>query len=262
MAKVYYWLKLKNDFFRNKEIKKLRNIAGGDTYTIIYLKMQLLSIKDEGVIIYEGTEKDLAEQLALELDEKIEDIKLTLSFMQTNRLLEQLDEETFLMNKVPELIGKETDSAERMRKMRNKVTPLLQDVTQSKSKELELEKEKELENINTLVEKIKDLYNDTCTNLSNIKTLSKKRTSHIKQREKTLKDFDADWGQYFVIVNNSQFLTGKAKTSVKWKANFDWLINESNMIKVLEGNYSQKSGFEAQIDIGKEWLAEREANNA
>ena len=41
----YYWLKLKDDFFKSRVIKKLRKIAGGDTYTIIYLKMQLLSIK-------------------------------------------------------------------------------------------------------------------------------------------------------------------------------------------------------------------------
>ena len=48
--KKYFWLKLKDNFFNQKEIKKLRRIAGGDTYTIIYLKLQLLSIKKEGVI--------------------------------------------------------------------------------------------------------------------------------------------------------------------------------------------------------------------
>ena len=37
-TKKYYWLKLKDDFFNSREIKKLRRIAGGDTYTIIYLK--------------------------------------------------------------------------------------------------------------------------------------------------------------------------------------------------------------------------------
>ena len=42
MAKQYYWLQLKEDFFRQKEIKLLRKIAGGDTYTIIYLKMMLV----------------------------------------------------------------------------------------------------------------------------------------------------------------------------------------------------------------------------
>ena len=49
--KQYYWLKLKDDFFRQKEIKKLRKIAGGDTYTIIYLKMLLLAIKEENKLL-------------------------------------------------------------------------------------------------------------------------------------------------------------------------------------------------------------------
>lgn len=47
MGKRYYWLKLPDDFFRQKPIKKLRRIAGGDTYTIIYLKMLLVSLKNE-----------------------------------------------------------------------------------------------------------------------------------------------------------------------------------------------------------------------
>ena len=61
--KRYYWLKLKEDFFDQKEIKKLRRIAGGDTYTIIYLKMLLLSIKNGGKIMYEAVEDSLAEEL-------------------------------------------------------------------------------------------------------------------------------------------------------------------------------------------------------
>ena len=80
MSKRYYWLKLKNDFFNQREIKKLRRIAGGDTFTIIYLKMQLLSIQSEGVLKFEGTEESLSEQLALELDEDEDTIKLTLAF--------------------------------------------------------------------------------------------------------------------------------------------------------------------------------------
>ena len=38
-GKRYYWLKLKDDFFTSKRIKKLRAMAGGDTYLIIYLKL-------------------------------------------------------------------------------------------------------------------------------------------------------------------------------------------------------------------------------
>lgn len=40
---------------------------------------------------------------------------------------------------------------------------------------------------------------------------------------------------YFERVSQSDFLTGK---KTHWKASFDWLIEESNFIKVMEGNYS------------------------
>lgn len=50
MGKRYWWLKLPENFFDAIEIKKLRRIAGGDTYTIIYLKMMLLSLKNNGYI--------------------------------------------------------------------------------------------------------------------------------------------------------------------------------------------------------------------
>ena len=46
----YYWLKLNKDFFKSKRIKKLRKLAGGDTYTIIYLKMQLLAISENKIL--------------------------------------------------------------------------------------------------------------------------------------------------------------------------------------------------------------------
>ena len=55
MSKKYYWLKLKDNFFNQKEVKKLRKIAGEDTYTIIYLKMQMIRIKKNGITELEET---------------------------------------------------------------------------------------------------------------------------------------------------------------------------------------------------------------
>ena len=46
--KRYYWIKLKEEFFTDKWLKRLRRISRGDTYTIIYLKLLLLSLKDGG----------------------------------------------------------------------------------------------------------------------------------------------------------------------------------------------------------------------
>ena len=149
-TKKYYWLKLKNDFFTNKKIKKLRKIAGGDTYTIIYLKMQLLSIKDGGKLFFENVEDSFAEELALELDEDVENVKVTLIFLIKNGLLVEVNEEEFILPETIECIGSETNKAELMRKKRakekikgNNVTTMLPPVTKCYTeKEKEIDKEK------------------------------------------------------------------------------------------------------------------------
>lgn len=118
--KKLYWLKLKDTFFTDPKIKKLRRIAGGDTYTIIYQKMMLLSLKDEGVIEFEGIENTLAEELALIMDEEADNVKVTLAFLQANGLIEGLNDTNYLLTQMPELIGKECDSAERVRRHRER----------------------------------------------------------------------------------------------------------------------------------------------
>lgn len=78
MAKRYYWLKLPDGFFRQKAIKKLRKIAGGDTYTIIYLKMLLVAMKQDGRLYFEGVEATFYDELALDLDEEVENVRVVL----------------------------------------------------------------------------------------------------------------------------------------------------------------------------------------
>lgn len=143
--KKYYWLKLKTDFFNQREVKKLRKIAGGDTYTIIYLKLQLLCTKTDGVIKFEGTEKTLAEQLELELDEDMNNIQVTLSFLEANGLIEQINDNDFLMPKVCESIGKEGSSAERVRRHRGQKALQCNTIETKCNTEIEIEKEIEKE---------------------------------------------------------------------------------------------------------------------
>lgn len=151
-SKKYYWLKLRNDFFSDPKIKKLRKIAGGDTYTIILQKIMLLSIRDEGVIKFQGIEKTLQEELALILDEDVSNVEIALSFMNSTGLIEPLSDIEFLLPSVPTLIGAEGNSAERMRKLREKKSSenqLLSHcdglVTKSDTEKEKREKRKELE---------------------------------------------------------------------------------------------------------------------
>lgn len=116
--KRYYWLKLNEDFFRQKEIKKLRRIAGGDTYTVIYLKMLLRSMEDGGKLYYEGYESDFASELALDIDEDVENVKMTVAFLIANGILHENTASEFEITTAREMVGSEGGSARRMRKMR------------------------------------------------------------------------------------------------------------------------------------------------
>lgn len=143
--KRYYWLKLKDDFFAQKEIKKLRKVAGGDTYTIIYLKMQLRSVKNGGTLLFEGIEDSFYEELALDLEEEPENVKMTLLFLEKYKLIEELSSEEFLLPSVCDSIGSEGSSAERVRRLREnkKTLQCNEGVTQVKRVgNVEIEKEK------------------------------------------------------------------------------------------------------------------------
>ena len=142
-GKRYFWLKLKEDFFSSKRIKKLRNMAGGDTYLIIYLKLQLKAMKQDGIIRFDHLEQNIADELALDLDEKPDDVAATLIYLTHCGLAESSDDEQFYFPYAVENVGSESSAAERMRKMRerNNVTPLLRD----RYGEKEIEKEKEIE---------------------------------------------------------------------------------------------------------------------
>lgn len=159
-AKRYFWLKLKNDFFEQKEIKLLRRIAGGDTYTIIYLKMMLKSLKNDGKLFYEFYGDNFAEEIALDIDESPEDVAMTISYLESKGLIELVEQDEYFLNKVPEMLGSESYSAERVRRHRNKkslqgnnkalqrntsVTDCNEEIEKEIEKELELELETEIE---------------------------------------------------------------------------------------------------------------------
>ena len=116
--KRYYWIQLAQDFFKSKEMKLLRKIAGGDTHTIIYLKMMLISLEDGGHIYYDGLADNLAEEIALVIDENVEDIKITLIFLESKGLLTRKNDRVYFLEQVPEMVGSETASTRRSRKHR------------------------------------------------------------------------------------------------------------------------------------------------
>lgn len=119
--KKYYWLKLKETYFDNPKIKMLRKIAGGDTFTIIYLKMQLMSIRDEGILKYEGIDTDFANEIALKIDEDVENVKVVLSYLEKQSLIDFNESQNeMILYEASQSIGSECESAERVRAFRER----------------------------------------------------------------------------------------------------------------------------------------------
>ncbi|OFJ67799.1 hypothetical protein HMPREF2852_01215 [Anaerococcus sp. HMSC065G05] len=276
--KKYYWLKLKDDFFKSRKMKKLRKIAGGDIYTIIYLKLQLLSINNKGIIEFEGTDEDIYHQLALDIDEEIDDIKMTIAFCTTNDLIEFVNDDVFL-SEVPALIGSESSSAKRVREHRKRQKALqcngqaLQcntDVTKCNTeidididKDIEIDKDKDID-IDTDIEinGDDDFKKQIEKDVSNTNTLKKDNLQKIIDKWNNL---DVNIPKVQVINSNTQryqmlkarinengletVLQGidKIKESKflkgyvsDFRITIDWFIKPNNFIKVLEGNYSDK----------------------
>ena len=90
---------------------------------------------------------------------------------------------------------------------------------------------------------IADLWNRICVSLPKISKLSDTRRAKIKARLQEFGKPEA-WmptiESLFEACEASDFLRGVNKN--KWQATFDWLFsNGSNWVKVLEGNYANKT---------------------
>ncbi|WP_297964246.1 phage replisome organizer N-terminal domain-containing protein, partial [uncultured Campylobacter sp.] len=155
--KKFVWMKLQKDFFTNPRIKKVRSLAGGDTYTCIYLELLLFSLDTDGVIFYENIEQNLEAELALKIDEDEINIKAALAIFESLGLIERGENDDLRLVEACSLMGSECDSAARVRAFRAKkketealqcnarVTQSNKNVTTDKEKDKEIEKEEETE---------------------------------------------------------------------------------------------------------------------
>ncbi|GAP05011.1 phage replisome organizer N-terminal domain-containing protein [Fructobacillus tropaeoli] len=145
--KKYFWIKLRPDFFNDPYIKLLRRMAGGDTYTIIYLEMLIKSASTNGMIYFQGAGEDIAEELALMLDENVEDVRALLAYLEAKKLIThpEIKQDLFLVASA-DMTGSEVDSAKRVREFRQRQKQkALQSNTEVTNGNDKLEIEKELE---------------------------------------------------------------------------------------------------------------------
>ena len=101
-------------------------------------------------------------------------------------------------------------------------------------------------------QQLADRYNAICTNLPRVVRLTDKRRRAVRllhDKGYTPEQLD----EVFRKAQASSFCTGL--NDRHWKADFDWLLNESNLVKVLEGKYDNPAAAKPpEKGGGRKWL--------
>lgn len=223
-AKRYYWLKFKEDFFDSKRIKKLRKMAGGDTYVIIYLKMQLKALKTDGMLEFTGVEQDFADELALDIDESPDDVRVVLTFLLAYGMCECSDNIHYYLPYVIENTGSETAATQRWRDWKKRqdevkvletnTPPTLPQRTANVEKEIEIEKEiesRDREKNNTLTLKGSSVCATASPRRFTPPSLEEVR-DYCRERGNTV-----DPGKFIDFYESKGWMVGKNKMK-DWKA--------------------------------------------
>ena len=112
------------------------------------------------------------------------------------------------------------------------------------------------------VQHVVALYNQYCPSLPEVKKINKTRIQKVSARLREYPE-DEPWIKLFKQVEASDFLTGR---NGKWRASFDWLLEESHIIKVLEGNYDNRGKVATKSFVSLtpavEAIFNKEANDA
>jgi hypothetical protein len=82
-------------------------------------------------------------------------------------------------------------------------------------------------------------YNQIATCLPRAVKITETRKNKIRARQLEMEEAGVKWEDVFSKMIESDFLCGR--TESRFKANLDWIIaNESNWVKVIEGNYDNR----------------------
>ena len=261
MEKRFFWLKLRETFFNETYIKAMRTFKNGDSLVLTYLEMALYSLKYNGVIERGELTPSLADEISIAINEPVPRVKKTIEMLTKARVAE-LDGDRLYLTEMMKLMGSESTSAERMRKLRSKksdetgVTPASQCdsavtslVTKSVTTEIELEKELETDSDATSppvgetrgCDEVVSQFNSICVSLNKVSGMTELRRKAVQSALQAVGQEKIT--ELFRKAEASDFLTKRNSTG--WKPGFDWLMKPENYTKVLEGNYDNRNSAQA-----------------
>ena len=270
--KNYYYLKLKENFFDTEEIKILESAENGYLYSNILLKIYLKSLKSEGRLMFRENIPYNSKMISAVTGHNIDVVEKAIKIFAEIGLIQLMDSGAIYISDIQSFVGKSSSEADRKRLYRSRIdvekmghlsghvgdklgtnlddvqTEIHQSI-EYRDKSLDIidisyqEDRCGFENQNTPpfnYKKIINLYNSILSkDLPAIKSLTDKRKKLIKLRHKQIEE-NGGWEAFFNKIANSKFLLGENDRN--WTADFDWILKESNFIKILEDCYANKQG--------------------
>jgi len=134
-TKIYFWLKVDKKFFDNLFIKRLKNMPGGYTMIVIYIRLMLESLEDDCILYYQGYFDSLVQELALKLDVSEDDINMTVAYFTKCGLIQIDDDEHATLSQAKAMVESETNWAKYKRDQRknSQNLPKLENVQNKKT---------------------------------------------------------------------------------------------------------------------------------
>lgn len=267
------WIKLTTDMFDNRKIKHLRKLPEGNSIVLIWVMLLTMAGRcNAGGMIFlteniPYTPKMLADELGFEENT----VKLALEALERFRMI-VTDSGFFSIagwDEYQNIQG--LDKIREQNRLRQKkwydkqkelpnVIPNVR-ITQPNATEEDIEEDKEIDidkDKRVDCQQIADMYNSICTSFPKLRSLSDARRKAIKARLNTYSV--EDFRTVFENAESSSFLKGSNDRN--WTATFDWLIKDTNMVKVLEGNYADKGKTYGRKEKVPGWLGQPEMGSA
>ena len=249
------WIKIVTDMFDNRKIRQIECLPDGDSIIVIWMKLLCLAgqTNDNGMVYFTKDIPYTEQMLSQQFNRPLTTIQMALKTFEQFGMVELVDNILHISNweKYQNIDGMEKIREQnRLRKQRQRERQkLLADMSQDshvtvtqghateEDKEEDIDKDKEEDKRRIDYNGIKDAYHKHCPSLPRIRTLSDSRKKAIKSRLNTYTEDDII--EAFDLAEASDFLKGGNDRN--WTADFDWIMKDSNLAKILDGKYANKA---------------------
>lgn len=276
------WIKVTTDIFDDEKILLIESMPAADSIITIWFKLLVLAGKqnNDGVFLMNSQIPYTDEMLATIFRRDLNTVRMALNVFEKFGMVEIIDNVITIPNwgkhqTLDAYERKKKLDRERIAKKRAEQKLLIQmspdmshDMSptvaksrlaeEDKEEDRDRDREREEEKKKIDYDGIKDAYNSLCPSLPAVKSLSDARRKAIKAR---LNSYTVDdLNEAFMKAEASDFLKGKNDRN--WRANFDWILKDANIAKILDGLYDNRhvrsqnkaaDKLQESYDMMKEW---------